>query len=77
MGNITYPIRLSEEILGDCKAVYLKLLDELPFNQMGLITPDKLVEQLIAAALNDYHARHTESALAHRMRFLFKVKILD
>lgn len=67
-----YLIRLSEEISNDGKAVFLNLLGELPFNKIGRITPEKFVEQLIAAALDDYHVRHTESALAYRMQLLFE-----
>ncbi len=67
-----YSIRLSEEISDDGKAVFLNLLGELPFNKMGRITPEKFVEQLIAAALDDHHARHTQSALAYRMQLLFE-----
>lgn len=65
-------IRLSEETARDCKAVYLKLLGELPFDKMGRITPDQLVEQMIAAALDDYRAQGVESALASRMRLFFE-----
>lgn len=72
-----YSIRLSKEISDDGKAVFLNLLGELPFNKMGRITPEKFVEQLIAAALDDHHARHTESALAYRMQLLFEDTIAN
>jgi len=73
----TYLIRLSEEISDDGKAVFLNLLGELPFNKMGRITPEKFVEQSIAAGLDDYHARHSESALARRMQLLFEDETAD
>ena len=65
-------IRLSEETARDCKAIYLKLLGELPFDKMGRITPDQFVEQMIAAALDDYRAQGVESTLASRMRLFFE-----
>lgn len=72
-----YLIRLSEEISDDGKAVFLNLLGELPFNKMGRITPEKFVEQSIAAGLDDYRARHSESALARRMQLLFEDETVD
>lgn len=67
-----YSIRLSKEISDDGKAVFINLLGELPFNKIGRITPEKFLEQTIAAGLDDYHARRTESALIRRVQLLFE-----
>ncbi len=72
-----YSIRLSEEISDDGKTVFLNLLKELPFIKMGRISPEKFLEQSIAAGLDDYHARHAESALARRMQLLFEDETVD
>ena len=73
----TYLIRISEEISDDGKAVFLKMLGALPFNKMGRITPEKFVEQALAAGLDDFHAQHSESALARRMQLLFGDETID
>lgn len=72
-----YSIRLSEEISNDGKSVFINLLGELPFNKMGQITPEKFLEQSIAAGLDDYHARRTKSALMRRMQLLFEEEAID
>lgn len=72
-----YSIRLSKEISDDGKAVFINQLSKLPFNKMGRITQEKFLEQTIAAGLEDYHARRTESALARRMQLLFEDEIVD
>lgn len=57
-------------MLCQCKIVYLELLNELPFDKMSRLTPEKLIEQIFAVAFNDYQKRKMESALAYHVRQL-------
>ncbi len=74
--NLTdaYYMPLSKETEQECKTIYLKLLEDVPFNKISQFPPGKFIEQMFAVALNDHHARGAESAIAHRIRLFLAAK---
>lgn len=69
-GDETSRMPISNDLLNRLKPIYLHLLEELPFEKMSNLSFDKLLNYVLAAALDDHRQSGTESVLARYLKQL-------